>query len=525
MAFFTGNVFDAAKKMNGKTQAWADQTKEKFAAIRAQRQGGDGSGGGDPTIPATPITPTTPFSPLASSTPTVQQQLNGQAEQNLLGGGNVINDRITGDAFNAAAIQQRQGLARYEQNQRAQNAQQIHQAGFAGTPIGVMYANATEADLARNRFDTNLGIEVARQDARMQGAQAAQDYANNVNRFQTEQQTNRWAAEDRAGSQFIDTIYANPDWKTATEKQLANDPEFMRVAQADWEAKYGPMAGPVNMGWAMDRVAAANDPRLTNANVKIQEEWNNYIDTIPNLTDEYKSTLKMLPLIASGEIFGAKITQGDDGNLQVEMTDDPKTSYVSGSSNPWTSDAAKKILGDDSKAGTEEYNAIIGDMANDISTGKYTPVKILDLDTKAKAAVIQELNGMGLVSTSGSGQNKKDGKGYHYYPNWNTAYKNKQIITIEGRPAYITNVEKGNTNANEWTKYSITYLDGDEPKTDSKRAASNSSGQVLGGVIGGIIGTMLLPGVGTAAGAAVGAWLGENRKDDSVSAEEKGGKS
>ena len=95
----------------------------------------------------------------------------------------------------------------------------------------------------------------------------------------------------------------------------------MRVAQADWEAKYGPMAGPVNMGWAMDRVKAANDPRLTNANVKIQEEWNNYIDTIPNLTNEYKSTLKMLPLIASGEIFGAKITQGDDGNLQVVEMD------------------------------------------------------------------------------------------------------------------------------------------------------------------------------------------------------------
>jgi hypothetical protein len=421
--------------------------------------------------------PTT-FSPLAPSTPTAQQQLNGQAEQNLLGGGNVINDMITGNAYNAAAIQQRQGLARYEQNQRAQNAQQIHQAGFAGTPIGSMYANATEADLARNRFDTNLGIEVARQDARMQGAQAAQDYANNVNRFDADRMANRNAAT----ANFASTIMHNLDWLDAVNSgdpekwaKLMNDPGFKKLMQDEWVANGGTMA--FNEDWAKSQILGVHDPRLnTDIGAIIhsvdQLVQNGYMDA------DTGETWKFLAQNSTGIDMSKYVARNDDGSITIDREglfnaiggSNDSTNYQSGTSNPWTGEAAKAILSDENKLNTDEYNKIIGDMANDISTGQYTPLNLLNLDNNARDAVIAELNDRGLVETRGSGKNAKDGNGYHYFPNWNNAYKNKQIVMIEGRPAYITNVEKGNTNWNEYRTYSITYLDGVEPKTGSKVA-------------------------------------------------------
>jgi hypothetical protein len=399
MAFFTGNVFDAAKKVSSKVQSMAD--KAKSAAIRAQ------SGDGDPT---------TPFSPLA---PTVQQQLNGQAEQNLLGAGNVINDRITGDAFNAAAIQQRQGLARYEQNQRAQNAQQIHQAGFAGTPIGSMYANATEADLARNRFDTNLGIEVARQDARMQGAQAAQDYANNVNRFQTEQQTAQQTRYTDAQKNFSDAALANK-WfdtidaagstpmarETAINTLRNSDPQFNQNMQALWEASGGP--GAFTNEFAYDKLNAID--RTTNVKRVLTDLADSFFPDDPEMAGMFVDGL----INMTTESMGLTIVKDDDGKFTIRKIEDVENEKE-----------------DEEKAKEKALDDKVRSM-----TGTVSDVEGLSGDELYE--VLEKLKEKGqIVNGIGSRGNNVE-RGADGYKDLNDAATNGKIVFYNGNYYYVT---------------------------------------------------------------------------------------
>ena len=211
----------------------------------------------------------------------------------------------------------------------------------------------------------------------------------------------------------------------------------------------------------------------------------------------------------------------DDVNLVAAGDFDSveKTQYTPGATNPWTSEAAATIL-EKGDTTSQEYKEVISDMAKYIKDGVdgYSPVALIQLDETTRNAVLAQLTVTGLVSTDGSGENKKNKKGYHYYPNWNKAMDAEppQIVMIEGRPAIITNREQGNTNLNKWTRYHITYLDGDEKTT--KRASSNTKafsgwGALAGGIVGSII-----PVVGTAAGAAIGSQIGKGANADSVSA-------
>jgi len=100
----------------------------------------------------------------------------------------VMQDMMSGNTYNAYAIQNREALGRAEANQRASTAAQIHQAGFSGTPLGAGAGNATEGTILRNRFDTNLGIETARQNMRERGMNTAFGYADQANRFAMDQE-------------------------------------------------------------------------------------------------------------------------------------------------------------------------------------------------------------------------------------------------------------------------------------------------------------------------------------------------
>ena len=100
--------------------------------------------------------------------------------------GNQIASQLSGNAYAPFAMQTQQALGRAEANQRARAASAIHSAGFSGTPLGAAAGNATEAELLRNRFDANLGIEAERQKSMSVGAANALQYGDAVNKWKAD---------------------------------------------------------------------------------------------------------------------------------------------------------------------------------------------------------------------------------------------------------------------------------------------------------------------------------------------------
>lgn len=141
------------------------------------------------TPTATPVaTPTATTYGSTGVTPMTNtaSELSTLAGQNMLSAGNVIGQQVSGQSFNAFAAQQKAAQAAAERAQRSAAAQQIHQAGFSGSALGAGAGNSVESDILQNRFKNTLNTEVERQNKMLQGAEAAQGYANNVNRFNAE---------------------------------------------------------------------------------------------------------------------------------------------------------------------------------------------------------------------------------------------------------------------------------------------------------------------------------------------------
>ena len=101
--------------------------------------------------------------------------------------GGVIGNQLSGNAYSPFALQTQQALGRAEANQRMRAASAIHSAGFSGTPLGAAAGNATEAELLRNRFDANLGIETERQKLMNIGVDNTFKYGDAANKFQSDQ--------------------------------------------------------------------------------------------------------------------------------------------------------------------------------------------------------------------------------------------------------------------------------------------------------------------------------------------------
>ena len=352
----------------------------------------------------------------------------------------VINDNLSGNAMDAYGVRSREALARSEANSRANTAAQIQRAGFAGTPIGAGAANAYEAAMLQNRFANNLDIEVQRQDMRRQGVNMAMDYANNANRFGFEQaqegragDVHQWNTEDRTQSKFGDAILANPNWVNKSKEELAADPEFMNYAQSYWEATNGgPMAGKVDMDWAMERVAAANHPELRNPYYKEQKLWGDFVDSYQWPEDtppETITAMKQFPLIAMGQILGFTLDFDEDGIPTVRSsTEEEKV------------DKAKEIV-----AGIKSGTIPFKDYPFE---GEDDPVYKGLLDSK-----IPEGTGEQTASGKDGGtifQNwawivdvgRKTSYGYTGYERLEKAYSDGSPVNIDGKLYYVDSINR-----------------------------------------------------------------------------------
>jgi len=179
--------------------------KENVVSIADRLSESAGAGGGGSGLPNQMGTKYPGMDPPvktygATGTP-LEVGLQDQANDLYGKAGGVIGNQLAGQAYSPFALQTQQALGRAEANRRAATASAIHSAGFSGTPLGVAAGNATEAELLRNRFDANLGIEVERQNLMNTGVGNALQYGDAVNRWETdkaETQANR--AMTAAGS-------------------------------------------------------------------------------------------------------------------------------------------------------------------------------------------------------------------------------------------------------------------------------------------------------------------------------------
>jgi hypothetical protein len=182
-----------------------------------------------------------------------------------------VTDNVTGQAFRPFAAQQREAQARAEANQRAGNALAVQRAGFAGTPMGAMAGNATEATLLRNRFDNNLGVEVARQEAMRQGADQAMRFDQDKLAQDRAAIENRQLRYGNAGSNLASYIKMRGEElgeiDIAGAKSVADiktkDPVFVAHAQEWWEAQG--FTGEIPLDVLQRQYLSATNPAYTNA--------------------------------------------------------------------------------------------------------------------------------------------------------------------------------------------------------------------------------------------------------------------
>lgn len=87
-----------------------------------------------------------------------------------------LRDALTGKIFDPMAAGTKEAMARAEANKRAAVAGQIAGAGFSGTGIGQQIAGGVENNLTRQRYDTMIGIEQARNEGRVNALGEARAY-------------------------------------------------------------------------------------------------------------------------------------------------------------------------------------------------------------------------------------------------------------------------------------------------------------------------------------------------------------
>lgn len=81
----------------------------------------------------------------------------------------VINQMMSGSAFDPYRQMSQEAMARSEANRRALTAGKIARAGQVGQGMGEQIAGATEQDILGQRFDTMLSTEMAQQQMKEQG--------------------------------------------------------------------------------------------------------------------------------------------------------------------------------------------------------------------------------------------------------------------------------------------------------------------------------------------------------------------
>jgi len=272
------------------------------------------------TVAAKPTGPdTNPYVAPQSLT-----ELNNKASSNLLAAGNNIYDQITGKAYDPYALQTQQALGRAEANQRAKTASAIHSSGFSGTPLGASAGNAVESDLLRNRFDTNLGIEVERQNMKNTGIGNAMKYGDAVSQLQNDDLTRaksvfdldrtKWDWEDgkidtqmkrEAGQFALDTAKANEE-RTAYA-QAQND--VAAALQSNIKLQDIISSGSAN-------AALLEIGSLLQSNPKLRADFARVLGREPTAEDVYDYTKNMM-LATSDTETAARSLAGFGGDVDA----------------------------------------------------------------------------------------------------------------------------------------------------------------------------------------------------------------
>lgn len=149
-----------------------------------------------------------------------------------------LRDALTGKIYDPMAAGTKEAMARAEANRRASTANQIAGAGFSGTGIGQQIAGGLEGDISKQRYDTMIGIEQARNQGRVSALgearaygtaeegirQYEKDFGESARRFDVGQANwEKTFAEDQ--SRYKDT----QNWK-AYEEALVNGSDADVVA-------------------------------------------------------------------------------------------------------------------------------------------------------------------------------------------------------------------------------------------------------------------------------------------------------
>lgn len=160
-------------------------------------------------------------------------------------------DAITGKIYDPTAAGAREAMARSEANSRAGTAAQVASAGFSGTGIGKQAGSATEDQMLKQRFDTNIGIEQARNASRIAALPEAVNYAKSSTEAMD-------ATKQAAGKDFAAYVTNDPN---ITVDSIDSDPALKTSVQKLWESLG--QIGPYDRNWAAQKIQAVKDTENT----------------------------------------------------------------------------------------------------------------------------------------------------------------------------------------------------------------------------------------------------------------------
>ncbi len=187
---------------------------------------------GNPTPTATTPTATTPtwVAPAVSSTPYNMKESIPMTSPLAVSAENVLANQVSGKSYASTAAGLQEGQARAEAQRRAAAAAGINQAGLSGTPLGAGAGYGVEVDLMRNRFDNAIGLEQARQQSMLQGA-------NSVNAFEAGKMTNEQTYLDNAQSNWTGMVLNDAELMDALDAAGGNT-ERQDAILNDWLATH-----------------------------------------------------------------------------------------------------------------------------------------------------------------------------------------------------------------------------------------------------------------------------------------------
>jgi hypothetical protein len=145
-----------------------------------------------------------------------------------------LRDALTGKIFDPMAAGTKEAMARAEANKRAAVAGQIAGAGFSGTGIGQQIAGGVENNLTRQRYDTMIGIEQARNEGRVNALGEARAYGT------AEEGIRQYEKDFGEGARRFDTGQSNwergfDEDKRRYDQNFAEDKERYGDTQ-EWKA-------------------------------------------------------------------------------------------------------------------------------------------------------------------------------------------------------------------------------------------------------------------------------------------------